>query len=278
MLLVALVFMEKNQGLYQKGNMSRILFYILIPVVIWSNAMAEETYLTTSEMKLKGHVRTSLDSPKPTHEQLERKEKFSKLVASLNVPVLDSLPVVEDSSQITPRTKESISKRAIAIALAAVKGEGLSHKEVIELVEEWGVISYFTKDELNFINNPNPTNRERVKFAWRYEGLDVLLWALGYKDKLPKPNKICDVKTDISIIKKQNNFRSLVKNSKIRNISEILDMADYYYRLHWAAIELRLKGEKIDSINEEIIMERHYALNWLIRYMNQNWDDISTDT
>ncbi|MFN5229343.1 MAG: DUF4272 domain-containing protein [Planctomycetota bacterium] len=23
---------------------------------------------------------------------------------------------------------------------------------------------------------------------------------------------------------------------------------------------------------------RHYALNWLIRYMDQEWDDVSTDT
>ncbi|MGO7286211.1 DUF4272 domain-containing protein, partial [Rhizobium ruizarguesonis] len=24
--------------------------------------------------------------------------------------------------------------------------------------------------------------------------------------------------------------------------------------------------------------ERHYALNWLTGYMDQDWDDISTDT
>ncbi|MDR2636809.1 MAG: DUF4272 domain-containing protein [Zoogloeaceae bacterium] len=27
-----------------------------------------------------------------------------------------------------------------------------------------------------------------------------------------------------------------------------------------------------------VTMERHYALNWLIGYMDQEWDDISTDT
>jgi Domain of unknown function (DUF4272) len=30
--------------------------------------------------------------------------------------------------------------------------------------------------------------------------------------------------------------------------------------------------------SEEIIVERHKALNWLIRYMGENWDDIRTDT
>lgn len=61
-------------------------------------------------------------------------------------------------------------------------------------------------------------------------------------------------------------------------MSEILDQADYYYRLHWAVIELRLNGRSSGKANEEIIDERHKALNWLIRYMGQNWDDITTDT
>ena len=65
---------------------------------------------------------------------------------------------------------------------------------------------------------------------------------------------------------------------RIRSGSELLDVADYYYRLHLAAIELRISGKESKAINEEIIVEKHYALNWLIRYMAQEWDDITTDT
>ena len=50
-------------------------------------------------------------------------------------------------------------------------------------------------------------------------------------------------------------------------------MAELYYRLHWAAIELRLQGKKSDKIDEGIVRERHRALNWLIGYMEQKWDD-----
>lgn len=55
-------------------------------------------------------------------------------------------------------------------------------------------------------------------------------------------------------------------------------MADYYYRLHWAAIELRIKEKENSIVNEEIIMERHFALNWLIGYLNDDWDNVKTDT
>jgi hypothetical protein len=72
--------------------------------------------------------------------------------------------------------------------------------------------------------------------------------------------------------------KSFVVDAKSRPLPELLDMADFYYRLHWAAIDLRLKGQKSDVANEEIIQERHRALNWLIRYMDQEWDDVTTDT
>ncbi|MEO7730336.1 MAG: DUF4272 domain-containing protein [Kofleriaceae bacterium] len=32
------------------------------------------------------------------------------------------------------------------------------------------------------------------------------------------------------------------------------------------------------NANEELITERHRALNWLIRYMGQSWDNVTTDT
>ena len=28
----------------------------------------------------------------------------------------------------------------------------------------------------------------------------------------------------------------------------------------------------------DVVIERHHALNWLIGYENQQWDDVSTDT
>jgi hypothetical protein len=252
-------------------------YILLVFLLLSGNSMANKKYPSVPEAALKGTVRTNLDSPEPTKEQLNRKEKYTKLVASFNVPVSESLPVIEDSKSIKPRSAEEIAKRAIAVAVAAVKGEGMPHDEVMGIVKEWGITSYFSPEELQFINKQNVTEQERLKFAWRYEGLDVLLWALGYKKDLPAPNQICNVKDDVGIIV-NNKGILLTNNSKVRSINEMLDMADYYYRLHWAAIELRLNGKSSEAIDEEIIMERHYALNWLIRYMGQEWDDISTDT
>jgi Domain of unknown function (DUF4272) len=235
-----------------------------------------QDYPSVSESVLQGIVRTSLDSPQPTSEQLARKARTKTSIVTQNLPWLESLPVVEDASTISPRSTQEIAERAICVCITAVKGEGLEQETVIEIVARWNIADLFTTDERVFINDENPTDRERARFSWRYECLDVLLWALGYKDALPPANEICDVPTDVKII--QTHETRLTAHSQPRSMSEILDMADLYYRLHWASIELRLKNVSNSFIDEEIIVERHYALNWLIRYMNQEWDNITTDT
>ncbi len=119
--------------------------------------------------------------------------------------------------------------------------------------------------------------RELIDYTWRYECVHVFMWALNYNQELKPPNTICDVAADVSHIRETGPER-FVSSARIRPMNEILDMADLYYHLHWAAIELRIHGKKSESLDEGIIRERHRALNWLIRYMDQEWDEISTDT
>jgi Domain of unknown function (DUF4272) len=235
-----------------------------------------QQYPTVSESVLQGIVRTSLDSPQPTPAQLERKAKTKSSIVAMELPWLEFLPVIEDTLTIVPRSVREIANRAICVCITAVKGEGLEQETVMEIVENLKISDLFTSKERVFIDDNNPNPRDRAKFSWRYECLTVLLWALGYKDTIPPAHEVCDVPTDVNIIQSQET--QLAENSQLRSISEILDMADLYYRLHWAAIELRLKNVSNSYIDEGLIVERHYALNWLIRYMNQEWDDITTDT
>jgi hypothetical protein len=39
-----------------------------------------------------------------------------------------------------------------------------------------------------------------------------------------------------------------------------------------------VRGREESTVHEGTIRERHRALNWLIRYMNLAWDDVTTDT
>ena len=232
---------------------------------------------TVEEKELQGRIRTNLDSPQPTPSQLARKAKSIAAVKALGLPFTDNLPVVEEESTIQPRSAEEVAERAIALAIVAVKGEANDQQLVEELIARYSAKPLFTPAEVAFITNRSPTRQELTDFTWQYECLHVLLWSLGHIEKLQPPNQICDVPADISIIRDLGR-QKLGSTARPRSLSEILDQADYYYRLHWGVIELRIYGKSSDKANEEIITERHKALNWLIRYMNQNWDDVTTDT
>jgi hypothetical protein len=227
------------------------------------------------EAVLKGVVRTNFDSPNPTGSQLARKTKSIAAVKGLGLPTIDHLPVVEDESTFKPRLPQEVAKRCVATAICAIKGETDDGEFVGEVVKKFSADPYFSPKERTFVAATKAKKQDLVDYAWRYECVHVFLWALGKRDALAAPNKICAVSEEMKIIREDKDF---ITSAKLRPMSEILDKADLYYRLHWAAIELRLKKKKSDAIDEGIVRERHRALNWLIRYLNQEWDDVTTDT
>jgi hypothetical protein len=236
-----------------------------------------EKHPEVPESALQGHVRTSLDSPRATPSQLERRERSLEILKCLGVPYLAGLPTVEDDASIIPRLPGEIARRCVAVALCAVKGESNDQDLVNRLVADLGAEPYFSPREAAFIRNESPTRQDLVDTAWGYEIVHVLLWSLGYLKELKPPHEICDVAGEAATVLDRH-AEGLEANAHPRSVGELLDMADLYYHYHWSAIELRLHGQSSDALNEEIIRERHRALNWLIRYMDQSWDDVQTDT
>lgn len=214
----------------------------------------------------------------PSVEAAARKTRSMERLKKEGVPSVDHLPVIEDSKECRKRTAEEIAHRAIAVCITAVKGEGLDQATVEALVKNYGADAFFTPEEKAFIKNPSPSHQDRVNFAWRYECAWVLLWALGYVESLERPEKICDVVKLVGIVR-DHSTEQLVKDAKLRPLDQLLDEADLIYRYHWATTNARLKGEDAPAkLEGGVVVERHYALNWLIGYMDQEWDDVSTDT
>ncbi len=66
---------------------------------------------------------------------------------------------------------------------------------------------------------------------------------------------------------------------QLRTASEILDELDKTYRMNWACVDARIKGEAVSgNLNASVVYERHYSLNWLTNYQNQDWDNVQTNT
>jgi len=215
---------------------------------------------------------------KVSPEAISRKERSEALLRAEGVPINKTLPVIETEWEAKTRTKDEVAYRALALLVAAVKGEGLDQPTVDRIIKDYGLEPHFTPKERSFIKNALPSQHDRVKFAWRYEAAWTLLWALGYVEKLDKPSSICDVPRAVRFMQERK-AGLFVADAKLRPLSEMLDQADRIYRYHWAVVDRRVNGRKpLSGIEPGVTLERHYALNWLIGYMEQEWDDISTDT
>jgi len=211
-------------------------------------------------------------------EAIQRKERSEKVLRSEGVPINRGLPVVETEKESKRRTTEEVAWRALALLVVAVKGEGLEQPVVDKLVADYKLEKHFSPHELAFIKNSASSQHERVQFSWRYEAAWTLLWSLGYVEMLGKPDQTCDVQRAVRFMKERSAAQFL-RDARLRSQPEILDQADLIYRYHWAVVDARINNKPAPAgLDPGVAMERHYALNWLVGYMDQDWDDISTDT
>jgi hypothetical protein len=171
-----------------------------------------------------------------------------------------------------------VAIRALALSVVAVKAESLDQVLTQQLIARFQLEGAFTPEEQAFIANPQPSARERNKFGWRYECLWVLLWALGFAEKLGRPDHIMDAGQGVGIIKRLGRGGFLAQ-ARLRPAAELLDAADLIYRYDWAVVDARIKQHPPPAgLDPDVVVEWHYALNWLIAYSDQEWDDVSTDT
>jgi hypothetical protein len=161
--------------------------------------------------------------------------------------------------------------------LVAIKGEGLEQDLVIRHRDKFGIAAFLTPEEKAFIANPTPSPADRAKFTWRYECLAVMLWALGFDRELPRPDQLVDAGRVVKLVMDKGPER-LREGAHLRSAKELLDAADLIYRYDWACVDARIQSTPPPPVNCEIVVERHHALNWLIGYLGQDWDDVSTDT
>jgi len=213
-----------------------------------------------------------------TPDQITRKKASIEFLKAHNIPYIEHLPYTESEAETSIRTKEEIINRAFALCYLGLKSEGLEENYLRDFERKYKIIAHFSPEELKYVKNQNPSQQEHINANWRYESLHVLLWALGYVEELKLPNQVCVVAQDVKLIFERSR-EEFTNTAKLRSKQEILDAADLIYRIDWACVNARVTQKEMPAnLDASIVYERHYVLNWLIRYMDQDWDDVSTDT
>lgn len=218
------------------------------------------------------------DSQTPaTADQSTWKEQSEALLRERGVTVNTHLPPVAAESAVTLQTKEDMLERMYALTLIAAKGEGVEQERLDKVKSDFGINALSPYETLIY-DKSVLDDRERAYASWRYESLNTILWALGLLDTLPYPSAICDVSHIVGMVLK-NHREALAAKAVVRSTAEVLRELDRTYRMHWACVDARIKAQPVGgSLEPGVVYERHYALNWITRYGDQPWDNVSTNT
>jgi len=221
------------------------------------------------------------DQNELTEDQLQRKENNEKILEEYDIKINRNLPCIESEAETTLRTPKEIAQRVSALAVVnLVAFSSISPEEATEYLQNYNLWDFTTENEKEFLGNP--TDDKKANESWKCEGIWVLMWALNKIETLDFPDEFCDLENidpdnyPVGQDKDPNIFIDSIV--EIRSKSEILDANDLYYRFNWACVDERINGREIEGINPGIVYERQYALNWLINYMEQDWDSITCDT
>ncbi len=227
------------------------------------------------EVKIKSNYFDPPAPPRP--DQMLRKKHSEAFLAAHQVVVNAHLPPVASAETVRLRLQKEVIERTYALTLIAAAGEGVA-KADLENVKKGLNINGLSPFEQQLYNKNVLSDAERLTATWRYEGLNLMLWALKFTDTLAYPSGICDVGKIVGIVIHQSRT-AFETHAALRTKEELLDELDKIYRMNWACVNARLKGQiPSGGLDGGVVYERHYALNWLTCYENQDWDYISTHT
>lgn len=212
---------------------------------------------------------------------LERKGRSETKLIGEQIDIPPHLPVVISEEEVELRTPREVAERALALVLVALRGESLGAGKPIPVADmrERQPLGFaaLTPAEHEFLEDPDPPASQTVAMSWRYEAVLVLLWSLSMME-LPPPTEICDVPSAVDRLLEANE-KDLMEAARLRDPRDILDALDLHYRAHWAVRQAELgQSEPPAGLIPGVVLERHYALNWLTCFEDAPWDEVDTPT
>jgi hypothetical protein len=218
--------------------------------------------------------------PPRTPEQESRRDRTRRTIESEGIPFNAFLPGMELESEVKLRTPREIAERVVGLTVAAALAQG-APKELLETrLAPLQLRTVLTPEELAFFDEAAPSQRQLAKFSWGIESAVTLLWAIGAEPSpLGRPDHECDVQAIYDLVI-TNGVSGLEAKARARTRAELLDMVDLTYCYHWAVVdEVQVHNRSAPGgLMPGITYERLRSLNWLMHYMDAEWDDVTTDT
>jgi hypothetical protein len=191
-----------------------------------------------------------------------------------------SLPlhVAEDFDWV--RAPAAVADRCHAIAAALALAHRAPVQTVRGAIDEYGLEPSLAARELELLRilegddeaDEQALQQLLVDIAWREEALHALLWVLRLVDDLP-PDEMCPKQPAYERMAPGLDPGKASDDQRMRPLSEIAAMLDFYYCLHWHARKAQYHGDMWDyEIAPGVVLERRRALEWL--FQDVGWEDV----
>jgi Domain of unknown function (DUF4272) len=231
-----------------------------------------------------------------SERQAQRADRSFAILKQRQVPAYDGPLFVADDEAANLQSAQDVAKRTLVLWAVELRAEGVARDEAIALIEKLDLWDSVSPQEKLFLESEEPDPETAKALVWRLESIWVLLWSLGYIEELEWPTGMCDVTKLVKILKPLESDPNFISGAKLRSKAEILDQQDLAMRIHWAIRDASLSDAKmvpkgLDWTNREsmvpielspsvgVVEQRHYVLNWLVRYLDpKDWDNVDTPT
>ena len=191
-----------------------------------------------------------------------------------------SLPLHSDDDFEWVREPAAVADRCHAIAAALALAHRAPVQTVRDAIDEYDLEPSLGTRELELLrvlegdeDRAEPELQQLlVDISWREEALHALLWVLGLVDDLP-PDQMCPKQPVYEQLAPGLDPGRAREDQRMRPLSEIAAMLDFYYLLHWHARKAQYHGDVWDyEIAPGVVLERRRALEWL--FQDAGWEDV----
>jgi Domain of unknown function (DUF4272) len=178
---------------------------------------------------------------------------------------LSTLSIPLEAATILATTAETAGKAKV-FCLLSLKGQGLTLVEVFAFADAYALWEHVSVTENNYILDEAAPESDDIQFAWRYEALNTLLWALGHSKHLGFPADASDPAKAMErcmqlVLNPSSSGKSM---GEVRSAKQILDAADVAFALNAIALSVPADQPAPADLHRGVVYERALAFRWLL--------------
>lgn len=244
----------------------------------------EEQYNETVNYMKDYHSCLKEESFNETEKQKNRREKNNQFLIQNDISINENLACFENDIKV--KSIDDICKRAmvclitIQVACDINNGKDILSEEYKEnmdfikfLFKKFNIEDCLNSKEKRIIDGTY-SKQDAIDMDWAYEAYWSICWCLSLVNDITDGGELCDCDMAREFVFSSGSYEEFKNKCKLRDIDEILDMKDLYYRYNWAINDRYVNQDaKIGNLNPSNVIERRRGLEWIVSDID-DWYDI----